>query len=110
MANSIQFYTDEHVHPAVVRGLRSRNVDVLTCQEAGFLGATDHAHLIFATSRGRVLFTHDADFVRLHASGMVHSGIAYAPGPMSVGDCLRGLWLIYQVLEPADMVSQLEYL
>jgi hypothetical protein len=101
---------DEHVPSAVTAGLRLRGVDVLTVQEAVMVGATDQDQLAFAARQGRVLFTHDADFLRLHAAGTNHAGIAYAPQQMPVGQIVRALMLIYQVLEPADMRNHVEFL
>lgn len=78
MSNQIKIYTDEHVSSSVVKGLRLRGVDVLTIIEADMLGADDEAHLDFASSEGRVIFTQDDDFLKLHAKGLKHSGIIYA--------------------------------
>lgn len=110
MAHRIRFYTDEHVAKAVIRGLQQRGVDVLTVTAAGLLSATDKAHLARATRDGRVVFTLDDDFLRLHASGIQHAGIVYAPQGTTIGDIIRGLMLIYQVLEPADMENRVEFL
>lgn len=110
MVTRIKLYMDEHVPSAVTAGLRLRGVDVLTVQEAVMVGATDQDQLAFAARQGRVLFTHDADFLRLHAAGTNHAGIAYAPQQMPVGQIVRGLMLIYQVLEPADMRNHVEFL
>jgi hypothetical protein len=101
---------DEQVPSAVTAGLRLRGVDVLTVQEAVMVGATDQDQLAFAARQGRVLFTHDADFLHLHTAGTSHAGIAYAPQQMPVGQIVRGLMLIYQVLEPADMRNHVEFL
>jgi predicted nuclease of predicted toxin-antitoxin system len=106
----IRFYTDEHVARAVVRGLRQRGVDVITVPEADLLGASDEEHLGRARAEGRVVFTQDEDFLRLHAAGAEHAGIAYARHGLSVGEIIRGLMLIYQVLEPEDMTGHVEYL
>lgn len=57
-----------------------------------------------------MLFTQDEDFLRLHAVGVEHGGIAYAPQGSSVGEIIRGLMLIYQVLESDDMAGHVEYL
>jgi uncharacterized protein with PIN domain len=105
----IRFYMDEHVPTAVTQGLRRRGVDVLTVQEAGMRSVTDEEHLAFALSQGRVVFTQDADFPRLHASGIHHAGIVYAPQQTPVGAAIRGLMLIVEVLDPDDMMDHLEF-
>lgn len=106
----IRFYTDEHVSRAVVNGLRQRGVDVLTVPEAGTLGASDEAHLATAAAEGRVLFTQDDDFLRLHAQGLEHTGIVYTPQGTPTGDIIRGLMLVCQVLDPEDMQRHVEFL
>lgn len=110
MGQPIKFYTDEHVAKTVVRGLRQRGADVLTVSEAGLLGASDEAHLARAQGEGRVLFTQDDDFLRLHVAGVEHAGIAYAPQGTAIGDIIRSLMLLYQVLEAEDMQGHVEYL
>lgn len=107
---SLQFYTDEHIARAVVNGLRSRGVDVLTVPEANMMGATDVAHLELAARQQRVILTQDEDFLRLHAQGMPHSGIVYASQRTSVGEIIRGVMLIYHLLAPADMRNHIEFL
>lgn len=110
MSEEIKFYMDEHVPTAVTAGLRLRGVDVLTAQEADMLAASDKEHLALAADEGRVLFTQDADFLRLHAEEVAHTGIVYAPQQTRVGVIVRGLMLIYQVLEPKDMQNHVEFL
>jgi len=61
----IRYYADEHVSKAVLKGLRQRGIDVLGVFEAGLSGAPDETHLAFAAREGRVLFTQDADLLRL---------------------------------------------
>ena len=39
-----------------------------------------------------------------------HAGIAYAPQGMSIGDIIRGLLLVHQVLDVEDMQDHVEYL
>jgi predicted nuclease of predicted toxin-antitoxin system len=41
------------------------------------VGATNEEHLEFARGQGRIVVTHDADFLRLHAKGAEHAGIAF---------------------------------
>jgi hypothetical protein len=108
--NAVRFYTDEHIALAVVAGLRRRGADVLTTQEAGMRGRDDPAQLALATAQGRVLVSQDDDYLRLHALGVAHSGIAYAPQQTSVSRLIQGLSLIYQILEAEDMQNHVEFL
>lgn len=110
MRQPIKFYVDEHVATAVVKGLRQRGAGLLTVLEAGLRGAADEEHLARAQTDGCVLFTQDDDFLRLHAAGVTHAGIAYAPQGTSVGGIIRGLMLIHQLLEAKDMQGHVEYL
>lgn len=93
-----------------MRGLRQRGVDVLTVVEAGMPGASDEEHLKRALNEGRVIFTQDDDFLRLHAAGADHAGIVYAPQQTPVKDIIRGLMVIHQVLDAEDMHGQIEFL
>lgn len=110
MAKKIRFYLDEHVPKAVARGLRRRGVDVLTVSEAAMLGASDEEHLDLAKGVGRTVFTQDDDFLRLHAAGIEHAGIVYAPQHTAVGRMVAGLMLIHQVLSAEDMANAVEFL
>ena len=110
MADRLRFYMDEQVPRAVSEGLRRRGVDVLTAQDAGMQPAPDEHHLKLALEQQRVLFTQDTDFLRLHAAGIPHCGLIYAPQQTPVGYMVRGLMLIYEVLNAEDMLNQLEYL
>jgi predicted nuclease of predicted toxin-antitoxin system len=110
MGLKVKFSTDEPVAKAVIHGLRQRGVDVLTVGDAAMLGATDEEHLVWARRESCVLFTQDPDFLRLHAAGVQHAGIVYASQGTSIGDIIRGLILIHQVLEPEEMKDHVEYL
>ena len=111
MPRTIRFHLDEHNDRAIATGLRQRGVDVTTTPDAGLRGAVDENHIAFAISKGRVVVTKDADFLRLHAAGVEHLGIVYIPsGPLSIGAIIRGLILIWEIYEPEDMVGHLERL
>ena len=110
MAERLKFYMDEHVDRAVADGLQRRGVDVLRAQDVGMHPATDDAHLQLARREGRVIFTQDADFLRLHALGTTHAGIIYAPQHTPIGSIVRSLMLIYEVLPPEEMVNHVEFL
>lgn len=110
MGQPVKFYTDEHVARAVIRGLRARGADVLTVPEAGLIGASDEMQLERARIEGRIFFTQDEDFLALHAAGVAHTGIAYTHQGTPIGDIIRGLMLIHQLLEAEEMIGHVEYL
>ena len=111
MPRAIRFHLDEHCDFAIARGLRRRGVDVTTAVDAGLLGAEDEDHLAFALTRVRTIFTKDADFLRLNATGIEHAGIIYSPqGQATVREVIRGLALIWEVYEPEDLRNRVEYL
>jgi predicted nuclease of predicted toxin-antitoxin system len=72
MARTIRFHLDENCHRAIAEGLRRRGVDVTTTPEVGLLTATDEEHAAFCQAQGRVLFTQDRDFLRMHAVNPQH--------------------------------------
>jgi predicted nuclease of predicted toxin-antitoxin system len=111
MVRTIRYHLDEHVAPAIADGLRRRGMDVTTSTDAGLLGAEDSAHLAFGRDHGRVIFTNDSDFLRLHDDGVEHCGIVYChQQSRSVGEIIRGLELIWEVLEPEEMRNRVEFL
>lgn len=107
---AIKFYTDEHVSPTVVNGLRQRGIDVLTAKEAGMLSTPDEEHLKLASSQGRVIFTQDDDFLRFHSKGISHNGIVYVHQRTPINQIIQGLTLIYQVLTEEEMQNHVEFL
>jgi hypothetical protein len=107
----IRFHLDEHVDHAIAHALRRRGVDVTTSGEARLLGATDEEQLEFAGVSGRVIVTHDADFLRMHQQGVPHSGIVYAaPGSQDVGAIVRFLCLLHDCLDAQQMTGAVEFL
>jgi hypothetical protein len=110
MSQKIKFFTDEHVASAVIQGLRQRGVEVLSIPEAKMLGESDSSILVRATAENFVVFTQDDDFLRLHASGVRHAGIVYAAQYTPIGETIRGLMLIYEILEPDAMLNHVEFL
>ena len=73
----IRYHLDESVSVAVADGLQRRGIEVSTSKSAGLVGASDLEQLDYAFREGRVLITHDDDFLRIHAAGQKHAGIAY---------------------------------
>lgn len=107
---AIKYYMDVHVKRAVTEGLRRRGVEVLTAQEADMQLAEDIEHIAYVQSGGWIIFTNDVDFLRLHASGVEHGGIAYCHQTTSIGQMIQGLMLIFQVLDTEQMRNRVEYI
>jgi predicted nuclease of predicted toxin-antitoxin system len=106
----IRFHLDQHVSNAIARGLRIRSVDVTTTAEAGLQDASDEQQSAYISQTGRVIFTHDDDFLRIHRSGEDHPGIVYSKhGTRSIGEIIRFLKLMNDCLEPEDMRGRVEY-
>lgn len=106
----VRFQLDEHVANAVAHALRRRGIDVLTAHEAGLLGAPDAEYLSSARRAGRVLVTHDGDFLRLHQQGAPHAGIAYSEqGTRSIGQLIAYVVLIYEALETDEIAGRVEF-
>jgi uncharacterized protein with PIN domain len=111
MPRTIKFHVDEHVDPAIATGLRRGGVDVSLTSDAGLAGAKDESQLRSCTSSGRVMLTMDQDFLRRHHSDPGHPGIVFAHQfRSSIGDLIRGLVLIWELLESADMAGRIGYL
>ncbi|WP_347178797.1 DUF5615 family PIN-like protein [Roseofilum capinflatum] len=110
MLEKIKYHLDESVERAIAEGLRRRSIDVTTTPEENLLGITDEEQLAFAIANNRVVFTQDDDFLALHQRGLDHCGIVYChQKSRSMGEIVRGLVLIWEVLEPLDMQNHVEF-
>lgn len=107
----ITFHLDENVHRAVAEGLRRRGHDVTISDDAELEGVADVVQLEYASRNGRVMVTHDADFLRLHASGVSHAGIAYChTKSRSVGEMVRSLAALALRESAESMHNRIEFL
>lgn len=107
----LKFHLDENVDLATARGLRRRGIDVTTSPEARLLSRPDTDQLEFARTQGRVLVTHDDDFLRMARRRVWHCGIAYSPSNMlSVGEMVKRLELLAENMPPESMNSHIEFL
>jgi len=110
-----KLYLDEDtISRALIRALRSRNVDVLTAKEADLIQASDQNHLEYATSLKRTVFTFNTrDFVRLHtdylSAGRHHAGIIVS-NQVQVGVIVRRMLKLLNTRSAVDMQDWLEYL
>jgi predicted nuclease of predicted toxin-antitoxin system len=111
----IQFYADENVRGAIIRGLRRRGVGVITVQEDGLAGADDHQVLDRATELGWVLFTQDDDLLRVSTERQRRqrpfAGVIYAHQQhVTIGKCVQDLEVIAAVGQPEELADQVWYL
>lgn len=106
----LKFHLDESVVPAIAVGLRSHGLDVTITQEVKLLGSSDDAQIAYALSSGRVLITHDDDFL-LIARQQEHAGICYChQQKYGIGDLLRVILLVHACCTEDDMRDHVEFL
>jgi hypothetical protein len=110
----VRLYMDVHIRRVVTEQLRLRSVDVLTAQQDSTTEWEDKALLDRASELGRVLFTHDRDFLIIGAErqrgGIDFAGIIYAPMALSIGQCVEDLELIVLASEPEEYTNQVKHL
>lgn len=111
MAKRLRYHLDENVDPDVAAGLRRYGIDVTTTFESGLRGQSDNVQWEFVHAEGRVLVTHDTDFLRLAQQLRNHFGVVFcAKGARSVGEIIRSLVLMYEVISTEEMQGQVEYI
>ncbi len=95
----------------IARALRRQGIDVTTTIEARLRTKSDADQWEYVQQSERVIVTHDADFLRLSAKNPSHPGVAYCRmGSRSLGEMIRSLMLIYEILTPDEMRGRVEYL
>ncbi|MBE0608427.1 MAG: DUF5615 family PIN-like protein [Dehalococcoidia bacterium] len=115
---TLSLYLDEDFARGDRAGaLRAAGFDVLIPREAGLLGATDEAQLMFATAEIRLLVSHNfADFPRIHtevmARGEHHAGICMVRqgAAFSAADIVRGLAALSELFQDTGTADHLLFL
>lgn len=108
---SLRFYLDENVPIQVARQLITRGIDVVTVRDLGKLGEEDLDHLQTATKLGRVLCTHDRDFLQLAVSGIDHAGLVFGQQDIHyIGEWVNWLTLMHAVYTSEEMLNRIEYM
>jgi predicted nuclease of predicted toxin-antitoxin system len=111
VTDRIRLHLDENVDPDVARALGRHGIDVTTTQSAGLRTQSDIIQFDFIRREERVIMTHDADFLQIAGTTSDHSGIIYCDKTArSIGQIIRGLILIYEVLTPEEIRGQVEFL
>ena len=102
---------DENVPYPIVKGLLRRGFDVLTVQEIGLHAAQDDIIMARALREGRIIYTLDADFLRLHQAGQEHAGIFYHhQRKYSIKEAIRRITLACELFSTEDMKNRIEFL
>lgn len=107
----IRFYLDENLPVAIATQLKSRGIDVVTVRDLGLLGDSDENHLQRAAEMGRVLCTHDNDYIELASDEFEHAGIVFGQQELHyIGEWVKYLELMHAVYTPEEMKNRVEYL
>ena len=111
MPERLRFAADEHIDVAVVKDLRRRGIDIVSFQEAGRRGLADIEQLDWATASGRVVVTHDDDFLVIAASARQHGGIAFcSTRKHDAGGLVRALLALGQGAPAGEMINRIHFL
>jgi hypothetical protein len=100
---------DEHVDPDIAKALPRYGIDVTTTVDAGLRTEDDPVHLDFIRRKGRVVVTHDADFLRYASRNSDHPGIAHCHTDFPTGLFWPSNWQVFLasslVKKPPDIGS-----
>ncbi len=108
--SKIKFYFDESINISVASGLNRRGVYAITARDSGNLGLSDIQQLEYSLQNDLVIVTHDDDFLSL-AINKNHSGIVYVQQQKySVGDFIRHLKLLWDMVDAKEMKNHIEFI
>ncbi len=112
---ALRYFFDECTDEDVARALISLSVDVVTVSGLKRKGIPDPEQFDFANQENRVIYSTDHDFLIIAwehmAQGKGFPGLVFhAPGTRSKRQIIDALFLLNEVLEPQDMVNQVEYI
>ena len=106
----VKYYLDENIAKSVLKGLRRKGIDTVSVTDVGMRTKSDIEHIQKALELERVIVTFDKDFVILDSDGVTHAGIAYFNSQKNgIGDMIKYLELLYQVMDAEDMFNHVEY-
>ena len=111
MFDEIKFHLDENVDTDIAEALRNNRIDVTVTNEVGLSGADDLVQLEYARREGRVIITHDTDFLRIAAKTADHHGILFCKAEgYSIGKIVLHCVSLHHQRFAEDMVGIVEYL
>ena len=108
---SLRFYLDENLPVQIALQLQTRGIDVITVRDLHLLGVRDEEHFRNAAKLGRVICTHDSDFIDLAAQGIPHASIVFGQqNTHYIGEWVNWLTLMHAVYTAEEMQNRVEYL
>jgi hypothetical protein len=112
---TLRYYMDVHVPSVITESLRRRGIDVLTSQEDGTREADDESLLQRATDLGRIIFSQDADILRIanewQTRGRSFAGVIFAHQQrIGIGPLVRDLELIAQCCTARELADHVFFL
>lgn len=111
MSEGLRFHLNENVDSVIAQALRREGIDVTTTTDARLRSQRDDAQFAFAQREGRILVTHDADFLKIAQRTTHHAGVAFcASGSRTVGQIIEMLLIMYAALPPEEMANSVQYL
>lgn len=113
----LRLMTDEDFNGHVVRGVFRMlpELDLVRVQDIGLLSASDPEVLAVAADDGRMLLTHDARTMPVHAYDRVRAGepmpgVIVCPQSMSIGDTVEDVTLLAECSETGEWKNKVVYL
>ena len=105
----LRFHCDENINSRLITGLLRQGIDVTSTKQAGLLRHPDESQLAYICRVGRVLITHDQDFLVL--DGQSHPGIYYCKQTaMSIGEMIEFSYLAALTTTPDQIMNRVEYM
>jgi len=108
----MKIYADENIERSIIEGLRRRRIEVVSAREIGYLSRADEFHIKKASEIKAVILTHDIDFLKIASNPDIkHCGIIFSHSEnVSIGQCIKGVELIVNILTDKDMENHIEFL
>tara|TARA_B100000959_G_scaffold280373_1_gene342064 strand:+ start:1398 stop:1724 length:327 start_codon:yes stop_codon:yes gene_type:complete len=108
----MKVYADENIEQSIIEGLRRRKIEIISARELGYVGKSDAFHVKKATDLNAVVLTHDVDFLKIASKPDIrHCGIIFSHSKdISIGQCIRGIELISNILTEKEMKNHIEFL
>jgi predicted nuclease of predicted toxin-antitoxin system len=90
----------------LLKALKRRGVNAFSAKDLGKLGLTDDQQLEVAFENQAVIFTYDADFLRM-AMSKPHLGIIYVhQQKLSIGECIKRLKIIAETKSAQEIQTK----